>query len=207
MLTPAPLLARLPAPLQRRLRDLGTGAHDLFGALTGTQAIFDANVALFDALIDGGADHGLLARLLAEVGIVRPDGRPLPRGTVSSALCRARERPAAAGAPTVARPRPAAGRSRRHPPAAAASGSVSQRDADDSSSLQRAAALSSNTQQGAPRRRRSRRAGAAGGGTARDPAFAGPDVTSGGDITPSAIGRPASLLLQLRTRHHGTETE
>lgn len=206
MLTPAPLIARLPAPLQQRLRDLGNGARDLFGAQRETQAIFDASIALLDALIAGGADHGMLARLLAEVGVARPDGRPLSRGTVSSALCRARER--AAAAPAAARSR----RKARHPadlrPAAAASHGAPQSAAGDCISPQRAAALRSGTQQGSARRRRSRRPGpAAGNAIAPDPVSAGPDSASGADATPPATSRTASLLNELRRQNHGTETQ
>jgi hypothetical protein len=95
----APLLARLPAPAQARLREIGQGARDLFGELRDIQEVFDAQVAFLDALATGGATHAMLGRLMAEVGIDRPDGTPLPVGTISSALCRARER--AAGRPAA----------------------------------------------------------------------------------------------------------
>ena len=149
MLTPAPLIARLPAPLQQRLRDLGNGARGLFGAQRETQAIFDASIALLDALIAGGAARACSARLLAEVGVARPDGRPLSRGTVSSALCRARER--AAAAPAAARSRRKARRPADLRPAAAASHGAPQSAAGDCISPQRAAALRSGTQQGSAR--------------------------------------------------------
>ncbi|HEY5378169.1 MAG TPA: hypothetical protein VIJ78_01360 [Pseudolabrys sp.] len=88
------LIARLPAPAQARLRLIGQGARDLFGELGDFQAIVDAQVAFLDALASAGATHAMLGRLLAEVGIARPDGTPLPVGTISGALSRARERAA-----------------------------------------------------------------------------------------------------------------
>ena len=94
MVNPAPLLPRLPAPAQARLRQIGQGARDLFGELGDFQDIFDAQVAFLDALAAGGATHAMLGRLLAEVGIARPDGTPLPVGTISGGLSRARERAA-----------------------------------------------------------------------------------------------------------------
>jgi hypothetical protein len=90
----APLLPRLPAPAQARLRQIGQGARDLFGKLRDIQEIFDAEVTFLDALAAGGATHPMLGRLLAEVGVARPDGTPLPVGTISGALSRARERAA-----------------------------------------------------------------------------------------------------------------
>jgi hypothetical protein len=89
-----PLQARLPAPTQARLREIGRSARDLFGELRDIQEIFDAQVAFFDALAAGGATHPMIGQLLAEVGIARPDGTPLPVGTISGGLSRARERAA-----------------------------------------------------------------------------------------------------------------
>lgn len=94
MVKPAPLLPRLPAPVQARLRQIGQGARDLFGELRHIQEVFDAEVAFLDALAAGGATHAMLGQLMAEVGISRADGTPLPTGTVSGGLSRARERAA-----------------------------------------------------------------------------------------------------------------
>lgn len=87
-----PLLARLPAPMQAQLREIGSAARDLFGELRDIQEIIDAHVAFLDALAGAGATHAMLVRLLAEVGIARPDGTPLPIGTLSGGLSRARRR-------------------------------------------------------------------------------------------------------------------
>jgi hypothetical protein len=99
MVKPTRLLACLPAPVQARLREIGNNARDLFGKLPDFQDIFDAQVTFFDELAAGGASQPMLGDLLAEVGIARADGTPLPVGTISSALCRARER--AAGRPAA----------------------------------------------------------------------------------------------------------
>lgn len=98
----SPLLACLPQPLQARLRNIARGHCTAFGTPRAYQTMFDENVELFDLLCsDYGASHALLGLLLAEAGVRRPDGTPIPLGTVSAALCRARERAAARLGPSV----------------------------------------------------------------------------------------------------------
>jgi len=96
-LTPfGPLANLLPAHLQERLRALQRDSLDLFGHPRDYQHAFDRHIDFFEELIAGGINHGRLGRLLDEVGIRRQDGKPLTRGTISSALSRARERATAA---------------------------------------------------------------------------------------------------------------
>jgi hypothetical protein len=92
---PVSLFDRLPAAAQQRLRALGQDACDLFGALRDYQYVFDRHTAFLEELGAGGATHEDIGVLLAAVGVHRADGAPLTRGTVSSALSRARERAAA----------------------------------------------------------------------------------------------------------------
>lgn len=101
MVKAAPLLPRLPAPMQARLRAMGENARDLFGGLRDLQTIFDEHIGFLDELKKGGATDAMLGLLLAEVGIARADGSPTPQGTISSALSRARERATARGGPPV----------------------------------------------------------------------------------------------------------
>lgn len=101
MLTTAPLLARLPAPMQAKLREVGASCRNMIGRLRPAQDIIADHAALLQALKAGGLTHADIARLLAEVGIVRGDGTPVPEGTVSSALCRARKRGRSHGAATA----------------------------------------------------------------------------------------------------------
>lgn len=92
------LLAALPDETQARLRAIGGGHRTEFGTCRRVQAAFDQHIGFFDELISRGADHKTIGKLLADVGIARADGSPLPIGTVSGALSRARERARAAGA-------------------------------------------------------------------------------------------------------------
>jgi len=92
----SPLLACLPQPLQARLRSIARDHCTAFGTPRAFQTIFDENVEVFDHLCSHfGASHALLGLLLAEAGVRRADGSPIPLGTVSAALCRARERASA----------------------------------------------------------------------------------------------------------------
>lgn len=93
---PASLLARLPAPAQERLRAIGGAHRTPLGNRRDYQWTFDRHVAFFDGLGDDITSQALLGAVLAEVGIVRADGSPLPIGTISAALSRARERADAA---------------------------------------------------------------------------------------------------------------
>ncbi|TYL81650.1 hypothetical protein [Bradyrhizobium cytisi] len=91
------LLDRLPPEPRQRLLQIGSEGRGVFG-VTRFQSIFEANFSLFDYLAAAGATAVMIGSLLAEVGIVREDGTPLPPGTVTSALSRARERAARAPA-------------------------------------------------------------------------------------------------------------
>lgn len=93
---PAALFARLPAETQDQLRAIAREARDPVGDPRDRQTIFDRHIDFLDALTMAGLRHGRLAAVLAAVGVHRGDGTPLPRGTVSSALCRARLHAAAA---------------------------------------------------------------------------------------------------------------
>jgi hypothetical protein len=197
-----PLLARLPAPMQAQLREIGSAARDLFGELRDIQEIIDAHVAFLDALAGAGATHAMLVRLLAEVGIARPDGTPLPIGTLSGGLSRARER--AAG----------------HSAAPAPSGSVLQTPAVDCSVLPDPAVRGMRPPKPALRRRnrpapaaavtRSRaRAGAADAGASQPPIelanqpaneITETEITPIGNRNAARNSRAASILNQLRSK-------
>lgn len=94
------LLDRLPPEPRQRLLQLGSEGRGVFGVAC-FQSIFETHFSLFEYLATAGATAVMIGQLLAEVGIARPDGTPLPAGTVSSALSRARER--AARAPAMRR--------------------------------------------------------------------------------------------------------
>jgi hypothetical protein len=118
---PRPALHDLPADLGRQFADIARSARTVLRGRRATQYVFDRHVGFFDALLgDGGVTHDDLARLLAEAGVCRCDGTPLTRGTVSAALCRARERAAAQAALPAALP--AAAMQAAATPAAAAAG-------------------------------------------------------------------------------------
>jgi hypothetical protein len=85
------LLAQLPSETQERLREIGADHRTEFGKRRDVQQAFDRHIDFFDGLISRGADHKIIGKLLAEVGIARADGTPLPIGTISSALSRARK--------------------------------------------------------------------------------------------------------------------
>jgi hypothetical protein len=87
------LLDRLPSEPRQRLLLIGSEGRGVFGVAC-FQSIFQAHVSLFEYLAAAGATAVMIGQLLAEVGITRADGTPLPPGTVSSALSRARERTA-----------------------------------------------------------------------------------------------------------------
>jgi len=91
------LLDRLPPEHHEHLLLIGSEGRGVFGVAR-FQSIFEAHLSLFEYLTKAGATAVMIGRLLAEVGIARPDGTPLPPGTVSSALSRARERAARAPA-------------------------------------------------------------------------------------------------------------
>ncbi|UWU77913.1 hypothetical protein N2603_05475 [Bradyrhizobium huanghuaihaiense] len=91
------LLDRLPPEPRQHLLLIGSEGRGVFGAAC-FQSIFEAHISLFEYLAAAGATAVMIGRLLAEVGVTRKDGTPLPPGTVSSALSRARERAARAPA-------------------------------------------------------------------------------------------------------------
>lgn len=88
----ASLLAALPKDTQASLQEIGAGHRTEFGTCRRLQATFDRHISLLDELIGRGADHQTPGLLLGAVGICRPDGTPLPLGTISGALSRARKR-------------------------------------------------------------------------------------------------------------------
>lgn len=87
-----PLIDRLPHDRRNELIMIGREALCRFAYAY--QQVFDEHLGLFDYLAARGATAVVIAKMLAEVGIAREDGSPLPAGTVSSALSRARERAA-----------------------------------------------------------------------------------------------------------------
>lgn len=87
-----PLIDRLPSDRRNELILIGREALCRFGYAY--QQVFDDHLALFDYLAARGATAVMIGRMLSEVGVAREDGTPLPAGTVSSALSRARERAA-----------------------------------------------------------------------------------------------------------------
>jgi hypothetical protein len=86
-------LDRLSSELRDILIVVGRGARGLFG-IAYTQRIFDENLELFEGLYLAGASHLIVSQMLYDVGVRRNDGSPLPVGTVSSAISRARLRAA-----------------------------------------------------------------------------------------------------------------
>ncbi|WP_426436962.1 hypothetical protein [Bradyrhizobium genosp. P] len=95
-----PLIDHLPSDRRDEIILIGREARSRFGYAF--QEVFDHHLALFDYLAGRGATAVMIGRMLREVGIARQDGTPLPAGTVSSALSRARERAARPGAPVHA---------------------------------------------------------------------------------------------------------
>jgi hypothetical protein len=93
----AHLVDRLPPEPRERLLQIGREGRGIFGAAR-FQSIFETHLSLFEYLASAGATAVQVGHLLAAVGITRDDGTPLPAGTVSSALSRARERAARAAA-------------------------------------------------------------------------------------------------------------
>src|SRR4051812_49033267 len=85
-----PMIDRLPQDRRNEMIMIGREARCRFGYAF--QEVFDHHLALFDYLAARGATAVMIGRMLSEVGIAREDGTPLPPGTVSSALSRARER-------------------------------------------------------------------------------------------------------------------
>lgn len=173
------LLDRLPAAAQQRLRIIGKDALNLIGELRDFQRAFDRHLDVFDALIADGTSHEVIGLLLAEVGVRRSDGRPLSRGTVSSALGRARERAAA----RTARARPAP-RTQAAPQAAASSGSALQQPAEFARPRQAPA----GRRRGRPSAATSDRGEADNG--AASPPVAAPAQAPAAGAEPSAIALP-----------------
>jgi D-serine deaminase-like pyridoxal phosphate-dependent protein len=82
---------RLPPEPRERLLQIGREGRGIFGSAR-FQSIFEAHLSFFEYLTSAGATAVQIGRLLAAVGVTRDDGTPLPAGTVTSALSRARER-------------------------------------------------------------------------------------------------------------------
>lgn len=178
---PAAMLACLPASAQQRLRDIGAGARGPFGGLREHQRLFDAHLDFFEALAADGVSHAEIGLLLAGVGVERPDGRPLSRGTVSGALSRARERAAARSA--------AAAASRGTP-------DLQQPAAASGSALQQPAAAVEDPQPPAASRREQPSIAASG----RRPPAAGARANAPTDRQAAARNRrAASLIVKLRS--------
>ncbi|MGM4903449.1 hypothetical protein AB8B21_31510 [Tardiphaga sp. 866_E4_N2_1] len=87
---PNSLIDRLPRDRRDELIMIGRDALGRFGYAF--QDVFDDHLAVFEYLAGRGATAVMIGEMLAEVGIARNDGTPLPAGTVSSAMSRARER-------------------------------------------------------------------------------------------------------------------
>lgn len=85
------LFSCLPRELREGLIGVGRRARNIFGHVN-FQDVFDDNLPLLEQLASNGATAAIIGELLAAAGVTRKDGSPLPEGTVSSALSRARER-------------------------------------------------------------------------------------------------------------------
>ncbi|MFL1876704.1 hypothetical protein ACIKT0_16300, partial [Hansschlegelia beijingensis] len=110
----AGLLHKLPAEDRERLEALSSDSRTMLGAPRPIQAVVQRNLATFERLLDGGLGYAEIAALLAELGLVRPDGKPHPISTISSAVSRGRMR-ADAGRSGVLRGRADGGGETRDP--------------------------------------------------------------------------------------------
>lgn len=110
----AGLLDKLPAEDRERLEALSSDSRTMLGAPRPIQAVVERNLATFERLLNGGLGYAEIAALLAELGLVRPDGKPHPISTISSAVSRGRMR-AAAGRSGVLRARADGGGEARDP--------------------------------------------------------------------------------------------
>ncbi len=204
---PAALFGRLPVAVQERLQAVGEAARDPVGDARDHQNAFDRHVGFLDELADAGLTHDKLATLLAAVGVHRGDGRPLPRGTVSSALHRARLRAAAvqrrlAAAP-AADPLQGAALSGNALHPAALTGGLLQHPAAARSVMQEPAAPDRRPNRSARRRTRPSRQPHSDGATEAPAPGTGLDGTTSepSDHTAAAANRRAAALLhQLRSK-------
>jgi len=112
-----PLVARLSAPLRTRLMRLADDAVNPVGARRPIQSIIDRHLDLFEDLLAADVGYDAISRLLGEIGVVDRTGRPLPIGSLSSAVSRGRDRRPAAEAR-----RPGAHQRTRQEPAATGRG-------------------------------------------------------------------------------------
>ena len=94
-MTSPSLLLRLPPHLAADLATIAATSKTALGDPRPVQWVVDRHLPRFEALIAAGVDHAHLSALLAEVGITDHLGRPLPIGTLSSAIHRARLKAAA----------------------------------------------------------------------------------------------------------------
>jgi len=86
----ATMLAAHPLDLRQAVESLGQGGHGPFGRRT-LQHVVGSHLETVKRLLGLGATIATLARLLAEVGGVSPDGTDVPVGT---SLQRAQSGPA-----------------------------------------------------------------------------------------------------------------
>jgi hypothetical protein len=207
-------LERLPTEQRDVLIGVGRGARGLFGTAA-TQRIFDENLELFERLYRAGASHSIVSQILHDIGVRRDDGSPLPVGTVSSAVSRARLRAIATAAAAGARPVAAVPGSSRQ--AAADGGMPRQRPAGPGNTMPRAAgnrAASGDGTTAGDGATAASGAAAHSGAVKRAPPAQAPSVrnTNSADsalaeprrILPEPAARDAARILnQLRSRPHG----
>ncbi len=91
------LLSLLPPDIQAQFRTIGLSARDLWGTPRNPQAIVSENLDFFENLLRSGVTYGALAMLLAELDLTQKNGAPWTRGTLASAICRARVAAGATG--------------------------------------------------------------------------------------------------------------
>ncbi|HEY5798503.1 MAG TPA: hypothetical protein VIU82_26165 [Bosea sp. (in: a-proteobacteria)] len=87
-------------PLGRdALRTIVASARTYSGRLHTIQKIVERTLQEFGILVAGGLTLTEICALLAENGILGKDGRPIPKSSLTSAVCRAKKRasPAASG--------------------------------------------------------------------------------------------------------------
>jgi hypothetical protein len=177
------LVDRLPPEPRERLLQIGREGRGIFGSAR-FQSIFEAHLSFFEYLTSAGATAVQIGRLLAAVGVTRDDGTPLPAGTVTSALSRARERASRAARPV------------RHP--AAGAGMDMQVTAATCMGLQRPAGASAATVQRPPSSFPSQHAPTSERGNSS--LRLTPNGPAGFDL-PATTRRTAAILEQLRSEN------
>jgi len=66
-------------------------SRTMLGPVQPIQTIVTRALDQFEILLDGGISPAEICQLLAEGGVSGVDGKPVPKGTLTSALCRARK--------------------------------------------------------------------------------------------------------------------